>query len=78
MIESYNGRWQARVWAQFHHPNLEHLQDRSLKHVQALRQRRAARAEAVPARRPFPKNWKLQLKTRLNASDLRATNQRGG
>ena len=64
MIESYNGWWQARVWARFQHPDLEHLQDRSLRHVTALRQYRAARIEAAPARRPFPKNWKLKLKTR--------------
>ena len=64
MIESYNGWWQARVWSRFQHANLEQLQDRSLKHVQALREHRVARIEAAPARRPFPKNWKLNLKTR--------------
>ena len=53
MIESYNGWWQTRVWARFQHPNLEHLQDRSLRHVTALRQYRAARIEAAPARRRF-------------------------
>ena len=30
----------------------------------ALRRYRAARIEAAPTRRPFPKNWKLNLKTR--------------
>jgi hypothetical protein len=64
MIESYNGWWQARVWARFQHPDLEHLRDRSSRHVTALRQHRLARVEAAPARRPFPKNWKLKLKTR--------------
>lgn len=64
MIESYNGWWQARVWARFQHPNLEHLRDRSLRHVAALRQHRVARVEAAPARRRFPENWKLKLKTR--------------
>ena len=64
MIESYNGWWQTRVWARFQHPNLEHLQDRSLRHVTALRRHRADRIEAAPARRRFPKNWKLNLKTR--------------
>lgn len=64
MIESYNGWWQTRVWARFQHPNLEHLQDRSSGYVTALRQHRVARIEAAPTRRPFPKNWKLKLKTR--------------
>lgn len=35
MIESYNGWWQTRVWARFRHPDLEHLQDRSLRHATA-------------------------------------------
>jgi len=61
MIESYNGWWQARVWARFQHPDLGHLLDRSRKHVQALRRQRAARIEAAPARRPFPRGWHLDL-----------------
>jgi hypothetical protein len=64
MIESYNGWWQARVWARFQHPDLGHLRDRSQRHVQALRRQRAARIEAAPARRPFPADWRLNLKTR--------------
>jgi putative transposase len=64
MIESYNGWWQAKVWSRFQHQNLEDLQQRSGKHVQALRNHRAPRIEAAPARRPFPADWKLNLKTR--------------
>ena len=64
MIESYNGWWQARVWSRFPHANLEDLQGRSGRHVQALRQQRAARIEAAPDRRPFPAAWKLDLKKR--------------
>jgi hypothetical protein len=64
MVESYNGWWQARVWARFEHPDLVSLQDRSSRHVRALRQHRAARIEAAPARRPFPTNWKMELKAR--------------
>lgn len=64
MFESYNGWWQARVWARFQHPDLASLQDRSWRHVRALRQHRMARVEAAPARRPFPKDWTLKLKTR--------------
>jgi hypothetical protein len=64
MIESYNGWWQTRVWRRFEHPDLEALQQRSLRHVQALRQHRAARIEAAPQRRRFPANWKLELRKR--------------
>jgi putative transposase len=64
MIESYNGWWQARVWSRFQHPDLEQLQGRSRRHVQALRRQRAARIEAAPERRPFPAAWKLNLKKR--------------
>jgi putative transposase len=64
MIESYNGWWQTRVWSRFQHQQLEDLQGRSRRHVQALRQQRAARIEAAPDRRPFPAGWKLELKKR--------------
>jgi len=64
MIESYNGWWQARVWSRFRHANLEDLQQRSSRHVQALRQQRVARVEAAPDRRAFPAGWKLNLKKR--------------
>jgi putative transposase len=79
MIESYNGWWQARVWARFQHPDLEHLHDRSHRHVQALRRQRAARIEAAPARSPFPMDWRLNLKTRPGGRlvYLRRTNSAG-
>src|SRR5262249_11519401 len=64
MIERYNGWWQARVWRRFEPKDLEALQQRSSRHVQALRKHRAARIEAAPQRRPFPANWKLELKKR--------------
>jgi hypothetical protein len=64
MIESYNGWWQARVWSRFVHPDLGGLQQRSLRHVQALRRHRAARIEAAPDRRPFPAAWQFQPRQR--------------
>jgi putative transposase len=64
MIESYNGWWQAKVWSRFQHHDLEELQGHSRKYVAAVRQHRAARIEAAPDRRPFPGNWKLDLKKR--------------
>jgi len=64
MIESYNGWWQARVWSRFQHADLVALQERSDRHVAALRKHRAARIEAAPDRRAFPAGWKLDLKKR--------------
>ena len=79
MIEGYNGWWQARVWSRFQHPDLGHLQERSARHVSALREHRAARIEAAPARRPFPANWKFPTKNRPRGRlvYLRRTNATG-
>jgi putative transposase len=79
MIESYNGWWQARVWARWQHPDLAALQERSRRHVGALRGHRAARIEAAPARRAFPADWRLDLKKRPvgRLVYLRRTNPRG-
>lgn len=60
-IEGFNALWQAKVWQRFHHEDLDQLQDRSRRYVQAHRQRSAARIGSAPARRPFPQNWKLDL-----------------
>ena len=37
------------------------LAGRSAKYIIASRKRRAVRNEAAPARRPFPKHWRLDL-----------------
>ena len=57
-IESFNGRWQAKVWARFRHESLAALRERSARYVAASRRRGAARLEAAPARRPFPAGWR--------------------
>ena len=79
MIESHNGWWQARVRARFQHPDLGHLHERSRRHVAALREHRVARIEAAPARRAFPVDWTLNLKTRPRGRMiyLRRTNAQG-
>jgi len=79
-MESYNGWWQARVWLRFEHATVEGLCDRSGRHVTALRQHRAARIEAAPARRPFPVGWKLDLQARPQGRliYLRRTDGQGG
>jgi hypothetical protein len=78
-IESYNGSWQARVWARFEHADLEGLSDRSSRHVAALRRHRADRIEATPPRRPFPEGWRPDLQARLRGRmvDLRRTDAEG-
>ena len=63
-IENFNGRWQAKVWARFHHDSLRALQERSRRYVTAYRQRAAARIEAAPPRRPFPDRWDPDLQAR--------------
>lgn len=58
-IESYNGRWQAKVWARFQHPSLAALVGQSERYVTAARLRAAPRIEAAPDRRPFPEDWSM-------------------
>lgn len=60
-VENFNGRWQAKVWARFHHESLSALQERSRRYVCAYRKRGAARIEAAPTRRPFPASWQPDL-----------------
>jgi putative transposase len=60
-IEGFNGLWQAKVWARFHFESLAGVQAQSARYVSAHRQRAAARIEAAPPRRPFPRRWQLDL-----------------
>jgi transposase-like protein len=78
-IESFNGRWQAKVWARFQHTSLRALQQRSELYIAAARQRHAPRTEAAPARRPFPLDWKLDLQQRPQGRlvFLRRSNDQG-
>jgi hypothetical protein len=78
-IEGYNGWWQAKVWSRFHHADLEQLQGRSNRFVEAYRRRRAARIESAPGRRAFPVAWRLNLQAPLcgRLVYLRRTDGRG-
>lgn len=78
-IESYNGRWQAKVWRRFEHDSLRTLRDHSGRYVDAARSRSAARRDAAPSRKPFPADWKLDLQTPLKGTVvfLRRTNNHG-
>jgi hypothetical protein len=79
-IESFNARWQAKVWQRFHHDSLADLQARSARYIQAHRQRSITRIEAAPARRRFPAQWHWTEKAPLAGGKLiylRRTNDRG-
>jgi hypothetical protein len=64
-IENFNGRWQAKVWARFHHDSLATLQVRSRRYLHAYHRRAATRIETAPQRRPFPTAWRPDLQTPL-------------
>lgn len=78
-IESFNGRWQAKVWNRFQHARLSGLKQRSRKYIEASRQRHARRIEAAPDRTMFPDDWRLDLQTKPNGKIifLRRTNGSG-
>lgn len=79
-IESFNGRWQAKLWRrQFVGPTLADVQRKSAAWIAACQSRSAARIEAAPARAGFPADW-----SGAEPSDpcgrviyLRRTNERG-
>jgi putative transposase len=79
-IESYNGRWQSRVWNRFHHADLSGLAERSGRFVQAYRQRNASRRDGAPARAPWPAGFKLNLRRPLSGAVifLRRSDEAGG
>ncbi len=60
-IESFNGRWQAKVWQRFHYESLAGLQAQSARYVAAYRGRLMSRVERAPERRPFSQQWQLDL-----------------
>jgi transposase len=78
-IESFNGRWQAKVWSRFEHRSLRGLKTRSAKYIVAARSQAAARIESAPSRRPFPKRWRLNLQKHPQGKIfyLRRTNDKG-
>ena len=56
-IESYNARWQSKVWNRFHFELREQLRSQSDKYVRAVRQRAALRIEGAPTRWEMPDGW---------------------
>jgi hypothetical protein len=78
-IESFNGRWQAKVWSRFGHGSLRSLRYRSARYIAAARRRSAVRIESAPARRPFPARFHLDLQAPPRGSIifLRRTDDKG-
>ena len=62
-VESFNARWQAKVWQRFHFDSLAAVQAQSAKYAIAHRQRARLRIDAAPPRSRFPSSWKLNLQT---------------
>lgn len=60
-IESFNNRWQRKVWDRFHHEALEALQSCSQRYIAAARTRHAVRQESAPARHPVPEDFEIDL-----------------
>ena len=60
-IESFNGRWQAKVWTRFRHRGLGDVRRRSARYIEAARTAAAVRIEAAPRRHGVPPEWELDL-----------------
>src|SRR5918999_4265439 len=78
-IESFNGRWQEKVWARFEHDSLEGLQRQSSCYIDASHARSAARIEAAPQRQELPAKWKFDPKKKVDGRliYIRRTNDKG-
>lgn len=78
-IEAFNRRWQEAVWSRFTFRSRDAVVAQSSRFVAAHRQRYAVRIEDAPARKPFPKNWRLNLQQPLQGTVIyiRETNAKG-
>ena len=78
-IEAFNRRWQDAVWSRFQFRNCDELVAQSNRFVEAHRRRYSVRIEDAPDRRPFPKNWRLNLQQPLTGTAIyvRETNAKG-
>ena len=75
-IESYNNRWQQKVWQRFAFADLAQAQACSARYVAAVRQKYRQRQENAPARGVFPQDWEppTQLPRQGQIIFLRRTN----
>lgn len=78
-IESFNGRWQAKVWQRFKFKNLSQVTAQSNRFLAAVRERASARIGEAPPRTPFPPRWLLDLQKPLQGRVifLRRSDSRG-
>ncbi len=78
-VESFNGRWQAKLWKRTHNETLEALVTRSARYIAASRARSASRIEAAPVRRAFPTGWRFEPNRPLGGRVIfiRRTNEQG-
>lgn len=68
-IESYNARWQAKVWQRFKHADMGALNVRSAAYVAACQLKAAASiAAASHLRRPCPKHFRTDEKAPLKGT----------
>lgn len=79
IIENFNGLWQQKVWARFHHENMEILAIRSERFTAAYRQHLARTRESHPNRRRFPEHFEMDWQRRPSGLliYLRRTNDKG-
>jgi hypothetical protein len=79
-VENFNGRWQSKVWARFHHDSLAALQHRSARYIDAARARLAPRGDALRTRRRVPEYFHLDLQAPAHGRVvfLRRTDDNGG
>ncbi len=67
-IEGFNALWQCKVWQRHHCPDLASLAVVSARYIAAHRSKTAARREAAPNRRQFPRAFKLDLNAPLKGT----------
>ena len=75
-IESYNNRWQQKVWQRFPFADLQQARACSARYVEAVRKKYRQRQEMAPTRRAFPMDWEapFQIPRQGHLVFLRRTN----
>jgi hypothetical protein len=78
-IEGFNSLWQSKVWRRHRFADLASLIAVSARYIGAYRAKTAPRREAAPARRPFPRGFRLELSAALRGTVifLRRSDERG-
>ena len=79
IMENFNGLWQQKVWARFHHESMAALGQRSQRFILAYAQHLARTREVYPQRRPFPANFEMNWQQRPDGQliYLRRTTDKG-